>query len=398
MHRPLLAFLFLTTPAVAQPVGIGTCDAFIAAYEKCAATVPEPTRAALIDGINNMRTLFRDAGNSSAAARKTVTAQCVQTHELTRPRLIEAFKCDFPPPGPITQADAPFTPPKTPAKPPQDPAEPTRAKTEAYIEAQNGLVEHRSLDKDLAEYIRNNERVLRLGTKLGADAWFSFGINDLDRDIERLDAAIALPGAVPQVDPAAVQLRAALQAVNPIIKTLDRYQTTRGFKEDGFKLLQAQNAAFVSGMRGAIKALDLYAGALFDMGLARDETRLAAMTQGSLAERLLSTSLSTRRLLNHYQRYQPGDDLAPLTAALSAVARTNTALHAAIDALQPKPDSYCNGYAREVDTVLGYGRDIARDLKARSNPGSTSDQFIGAYNKTIDYHQRCEEREARARG
>ena len=92
----------LTTPAFAitpvTPVGVESCDAFLNAYARCAASpgVPEAARPGIRQGINTMRESFRDTVMRNETARPTVAYQCAQAHEAVRKSLIDAFKCDFP--------------------------------------------------------------------------------------------------------------------------------------------------------------------------------------------------------------------------------------------------------------------------------------------------------------
>ncbi|WP_283535760.1 hypothetical protein [Methylorubrum extorquens] len=62
--------------------------------------------------------------------------------------------------------------------------------------------------------------MLKLGTKLGANAWYHFGIVDFDGVIDELEKAVALPGVVPEVDAQAARLLATLCEVNPTLKAL----------------------------------------------------------------------------------------------------------------------------------------------------------------------------------
>ena len=181
----------LATPAAAvtplTPVGVESCDAFLDAYAQCAASpgVPEPARPGIRQGINSMRESFRDSVARNPAARPTVAYQCAQAHEAVRKSLVDAFKCDFPALPAASQALLQAAPPvaaaQAPARaaPPQSPEAQAVAKVNAYTEAQNHLVRSHPLERQLAEYRRDNERVLKLGTKLGANAWYHFGIVDL---------------------------------------------------------------------------------------------------------------------------------------------------------------------------------------------------------------------------
>ena len=397
-------------PALAQspvdaPVGIGTCDTFLAAYERCAASpgVPEATRTALLGGIANMRSGYRDAAASSPQSREAVRQQCRQTHEMARASLVQALKCDFPaadamptiadlPPPPVAPVQAAGSAPS-----PISPEESMAEKANAYTAVQNDIVASHPMRKQLAEHVTNNERVLKLGTKLGANAWYLFGIPDFDGIIERLTEAMAKPGAVPEVDPSAQRLLAALQSVNPTIKALDRYQTTREFKEDKFKLAREQQPILVAGMKDAIAASDAFSAALFDRRMALDERQLQALPKDSLAQRLLATSLDTRRLIRRYDALNAPADVPPFLATLSEVIAVNKDLASTIASLTPKPDSACADYSGSLDALVGHGRDLARDVKTRGDSSQPSELFATAYNRSVDYYTDCRKNEQRAR-
>jgi|GEM_PF-5495368 len=390
----------------AQPVGIGVCDNFLAAYSQCAASsaVPEAARGAIQQGIDSMRTSFRSAAGQSAAARESIRQQCVSSHDMVRTRMIEAFKCEFPAASAMpVVADAPVqTPTPAPAAKAaavaDDPAVSVAKKVNAYTKVQNDIVETHPMGKQLAEHIRNNERVLKLGTKLGANAWYLFGIDDFDRQITDLKAAMAMPGSVPEVDPAAAGLLTAMEAVNPVIKELYRYQKTRDFKEDGFKLAMAREKPLEDGMRGAMAASDAFSTALFERRMGIDEARLAGLKTGSLAYGLLGTSLKTRVLLRRYDAMEKPADVPAFLSALDEVRASNKALMAIGDGLSPKANSYCADYSEALDALIGHGRDLAATVKAKRDPGDESGAFARDYNKSVDYYGRCLKDETRARG
>ena len=241
------------SPAAAvTPLGIESCDVFLAAYAQCAASpgVPETVRPGLQQGIGTMRESFRASVVANEAARRTVAYQCAQAHNIVRKRLIEAFRCDFPDAPPASQALLQTPPSYKSVQPSERSARVTSSpnpeaqevtKANAYTEAQNHLVRSHPLERQLAEYRRDNERVLKFGTKLRANAWYHFSIVNFDGVIDELDKAVALPGAIPEVDEPAAKLLAALREVNPTLKALARYQTTREFKEDGYRFAREQH-------------------------------------------------------------------------------------------------------------------------------------------------------------
>ena len=389
------------------PVSVESCDAFLAAYAQCAASpsVPEAARAGIRQGINTMRESFRDSVTRNEAARPTVAYQCAQAHEAVRKSLVDAFKCDFPavpqasqvllqaPPLAASTARAPArTAPPSPS-----PEAQMVAKSNAYTEVQNHLVRSHPLEQQLADYRRDNERVLKLGTKLGANAWYHFGIVDFDGVIDELERAVALPGTVPELDTEATRLLAALRELNPTLKALTRYQTTREFKEDDYKFAREQHAILVPRVEAAAKAMDAYGTALFEREIARDERRLATLPKDAPARRLLSTSLTLRRAVRRFEALGPKADVAPFLAALGDVSNANKQLGATFDGMSPKANSWCTGYSDTVASVIGHGRDVARDIRAKGDPSQPAQRFNETYNRSVRDFESCQKNESRAR-
>ena len=347
-----------------------------------------------------MRTSFREAAARSPQARASIRQQCSASHEMVRSQMVGAFKCDFPaasamPVAADLPAPAPLVIP-TAATPPVDPAADAGKKANAYTAVQNDIVETRPIAKQLADHLTNNERVLRLGTKLGANAWYLFGVSDFDRIIDDLQQAIDLPGSVPEVDPKATELLAAMRAVNPTIKELSRYQTTREFKEDNYKLARERQPVLVAGLRTTIAATEAFGTALFDRRMALDERRVAALPTDSLAQSLLATSLSARRLVRRYDALEKPVDVAPFLATLSDVVAANKKLVTTISSLSPKPDSACTDYTEALDKLVGHGRDMARDVRTGGDPSQPAELFAKAYNRSIDAYTGCMKKEVRA--
>ena len=404
----------MATPVMAvtpvTPVGVESCDAFLDAYAQCAASpgVPESVRPNIRQGIGTLRESFRDVLTRNEAARPTVAYQCAQAHEAVRKSMVDAFKCEFPVLPSASQALLQASPPaaaaQAPARaatrvasPPLNPEAQLVAKVNAYTEAQNHLVRSHPLERQLAEYRRDNERVLKLGTKLGANAWYHFGIVDFDGVIDELEKAVALPGVVTEVDPQAARLLASLRELNPTLKALTRYQTTREFKEDGYKFAREQHPILVPKVEAAAKAMDAYGTALFERELARDERRMATLPEDAPARRLLATSLALRRAVQRFEALGPKADTAPFLAALGDVSNANRQLGSTFDGMNPKASSSCTGYADTVASVIGHGRDVARDIKAKGDPSQPARLFNDTYNRSVRDLESCQRSENRVR-
>jgi hypothetical protein len=191
-----------------------------------------------------------------------------------------------------------------------------------------------------------------------------------DGIIEELEKAVALLGIVPEVDAQADRLLAALREVNPILKAVKRYRTTREFKEDAFKFAREQHAILVPRVEAAAKTMDAYGTALFEREIDRDERRLAALPEDVPARRLLSTSLTLRRAVRRFEALGPGADVAPFLAALGEVSNANRQLGTTFDSMSPKANSSCTGYTDTVASVIEHGRDVSWDIRAKGDPSN----------------------------
>lgn len=380
----------LPAAAHAQGTGVPSCDAFLDAYQKCAGSpgVPEAARPAMLLGIGQMRTSFREAAANPVAAR-ALAKSCADTHASVRQSMVSSFKCDFPQADVV--ADTAPPPAETPRPRPAGSAEQQEiAKANAWVDAQNYIVSWHHLNQDLRQYQETYARnVPKAGAKPAPDATFYFNISDFDGLLERLRKAQELPGTIPGVDEAGARLLTALDGLNPVVKRLTRYRSTREYQEDGFKLAREQNDAVVSGMKAASKAADLFGAALGERELVRDEKRLTTLPEGSLARMLMRASLDARRVVAQQDLLEPRADVKPMADAVAALAASNEALHARLDATSPKPSSYCTGYAEYVDSMVGNGRGVVRDMRGNGSPAGNARDVIRDYNRSIDALKDC---------
>lgn len=375
MPRPLLyACLLLPTAALAQPIGVPACDAFLAAYARCAATAkgPDMLRSSLAQAVDTMRGSYReDAGRGNAGLRR-LAARCPSEHELVRTSIGRSVECDFPAATPA-------------AAPALDPAELATEKVNAWVEAQNFIVQWEKFDEQRAGYVAAYARVPKPGAKVTASTGYDFPLSGYDQLVERLKKAAALPATVPGVDEAGGRLLAVLEPLDPIITRLKRYRDTRGFQEDGFALAREQHPALLRGLQDASKAAVLFASALSERETVRDERLVATLPEGSLRRLMLQASLDARRVLRENDVLEPKGDTRPLATAVSALQASNTALHDKLDAAQPKPDSDCMGMAEDMDAMVGKGREIVGSGKRVA----TGNELIRAYNKAVDHLSGC---------
>lgn len=270
------------------------------------------------------------------------------------------------------------------------------AKYDAELDAYNELVADHDLVDDLATYLARSRRWLPPGTTAGSGDSFFFGFRSFAETIKRLGAATALPGAVPDLDPAASRLLAALQASNPLVLDLGRYEAGRGYVDDGLAHARAQHGPFVAAMRTVNAAADGLQAALSDHAVALERRQVARLPQGSLRQSIAGDGLDLREVERLLRTLKAGDDVTALEAALARFSADTNRMHAALDALTPAADYNCGDYAGKTDVLLGYGRDQARAAKAGADPKRPIDEFRDIYPITMDSLQKCLAAETRA--
>lgn len=386
MSRPsLLVTLLLMLPATtwAQVTGVPACEAFLQAYAQCAATAkgPELMRSSIAQGVDTMRSSYLEDAKRGNAGLRRLAARCPMEHDLVRTSITKNIQCDFP--------AAVATPP-----PALNPEELVTEKLNAWVEAQNFIVQWEKFGKQLADYQEGYARLPKPGAKVGAGASYSFSLSDYDQLIERLRKAAAMSTSVPGVDEAGARLLAVLETLNPVAKRLKRYRDTREFQEDGYALAREQHPGVLRGLQDATKAAFLFSAALAERELIRDEALVATMADGSLPKLMLQASLAARRVLREQDALEPKGDTKALAAAVATLQAGNTTLHDKLDAAQPKPDYNCMRTAEDMDAMVGKGREIARGGKRTD----TGNELIRAYNNAVDHMGDCRKALARQDG
>jgi len=363
---PLLATILLALPATAgaQPIGVPACEAFLQAYAQCAATAkgPEIMRSSIAQGVDGMRSSYLEEAKRGNAGLRRLAARCPMEHDLVRTSITKNIQCDFPAAVAV-------------AAPALDKEELVTEKVNAWVEAQNFIVQWEKFGQQLADYQEGYARLPKPGAKLGADATYRFSVGDYDGLVKRLRKAAAMPAGVPGVDEAGARLLAVLETLNPITKRLKRYRETREFQEDGYAVAREQHPTIVRGLQDASKAAILFATALSEREVVRDERLVATLPDGSVPRLVCSSSLGT----------EPKGDTKALAATVAALQASNTALHDKLDAAQPKPDSNCVSVAEDMDTMVGKGRELARGGRRTD----TGNELIRAYNKAVDHMSSC---------
>ncbi len=382
---PLLATLLLTLPTTtwAQVTGVPACETFLQAYARCAATAkgPELMRSSIAQGVDTMRSSYLEDAKRGNAGLRRLAARCPMEHDLVRTSITKNIQCDFP-------AAAAVPPPAL------DPEELVTEKLNAWVDAQNFIVQWEKFGNQLADYQGGYARLPKPGAKVGAGASYSFALSDYDQLIECLRKAAAMSASVPGVDEAGARLLAVLETLNPVAKRLKRYRDTREFQEDGYALAREQHPGVLTGFQDATKASFLFSAALAERELIRDEALVATMADSSLPKLMLQASLAARRVLREQDTLEPKGVTKALAAAVATLQASNTALHDKLDATQPKPDYNCIRTAEDMDAMVGKGREIARGGKRTD----TGNELIRAYNNAVDHMGDCRKALARQDG
>jgi len=140
---PLLAAVFLMLPATtwAQATGVPACEAFLQAYAQCAATAkgPELMRSSIAQGVDAMRSSYLEDAKRGNAGLRRLAARCPMEHDLVRTSITKNIQCDFP----IAAAAPP---------PALNSEELVTEKVNAWVDAQNFIVQWEKFGKQLADY------------------------------------------------------------------------------------------------------------------------------------------------------------------------------------------------------------------------------------------------------
>ena len=389
--------VLLCTSAFAQsdPIGIAECDAFIAAYQTCARSpgVPDNLKAAIQQGVDSLTTSLRGQANRGGG-RNGIAQQCTAMHASVRANVVSVFKCDFPVTAAVTayeEAEKKKAEPPTPA---QALANRETAKTNAYTGVQNRIVDFYNFNKWLNTFVEENKLILS-GVKTSSSFQFVMPVSNVDRLLEQLRVVTTMPGSIPDVDPAAMKFQAALERLEPLVSMLSRYEKTRAYLDDNFKLAREKSPELVNALKDTSIAAENFTAVLFSWEMVRDEARVAKMPPDSLAQRLTVVSLAARRAIMANDTVNRANTAA-FSTALTALATANTGLSELLRSLKPPADSDCSGYADRIDTMTGTGRDLLRAFRGAASVSNTSNAFISAFNSAVNNLNGCKRDEPRA--
>lgn len=134
-------------------------------------------------------------------------------------------------------------------------------KYNAFIDAANGA----SFAKDLADHLEYYADDIK--NKKPLTNYSVVSIYNIKRTREQLDAALALPGNLPELDATGKPLNAALTKLEPINADLHNYAESKGYLADDGKKAQEKEAEFVAALTEAAKTQN----AFFEAIAKRDE-------------------------------------------------------------------------------------------------------------------------------
>ena len=101
--------------------------------------------------------------------------------------------------------------------------------------------------------------------------------------------------------------------------------------------------------------------------------------------------------MRRFEALGPKADVAPFLTALGEVSNANRQLGATLDGMNPKADTSCTGYTDTVASLIGHGRDVARDIRAKGDPRQPAQLFNDMYNRSVRDLELCQKAEGRVR-
>ncbi len=264
-------------------------------------------------------------------------------------------------------------------------------KLNAYVVAYNKLLQWHSFGKILRDYQRANPKVAKAGAPLDS---YRFDAGDVDDALRALDKAMAMTQPLPALDEPGKALKAALEAVNPLIKEASTYASTKEYLSDkGIKARQ-MNAPLVAALDAADKAAVAFGNALSAQTLKRDEAELAALKPGTVGFHKLKVSLETRKLAAAVRlALEDKQNVPAIDAALQAVSAANTELGTLRKDPNAPPawDPVCAMYKEKIDSLIGGTRTLVSAMTGGSGKAvaDAANQWFDIRNKAVDAANSC---------
>ena len=291
---------------------------------------------------------------------------------------------------------------KPSATPAQDPAAPASSlvvrdkqdsdKLNAYVEAYNRLHRRQGLAQTLEQYRAGNPGLRAKGNP-PLDR-YNAPVDDVDYGLKALDGALALQGSAPELDEPARALKVALDALEPLLKEAQAYDSGKEYLSDKGTKARVMDAPLQAALADAAAKSSALGAALSAQTLKRDEARLASLEPGSVAHHKLKVMLASRKLgaviksvLRNQQK--PADIVAALNLLSQANAELGTLKRN--PAAPPAWDPVCALYKGKVDAVLGATRVLTQALEGGTDAAvsSAASTWFERSNDAVDAANRC---------
>ncbi|CAN5777980.1 hypothetical protein BH11PSE13_BH11PSE13_27610 [soil metagenome] len=265
-------------------------------------------------------------------------------------------------------------------------------KLNAYVVAYNKLLQWHDFGDILKDYRRSNPKINARGNP-PLDR-YSVNGNDVDAPLQAFDRAMAISESLPELDEPAKALKAALEAVNPLLKEVDTYEKTKEYLSDKGVKARAMDAPFVAALIAAGKATSAFGTALSKQTLKRDEAELASLTTGTVRFHKLKVSLEVRKLATAVRTgLADKAQIANVAAPLQALSLANAELGTLKRDPNAKPawDPVCEMYKSSVDSLMGATRTLVGLVEARDSvaTNSAATAWSNARNKTVEASNQC---------
>jgi hypothetical protein len=265
-------------------------------------------------------------------------------------------------------------------------------KLNAYVVAYNKLLQWHSFGKILQEYRRSNPKIAKAGVPL--DSYRVGVIRDVDRPLSAFEEAIVMTQPLPELDAPGRALKAALEALNPLIKEAIAYESTKEYLSDKGAKARQMDAPLVAALDAADKATDALGTALSAQTLKRDEAALATLKPGTVAFHKLKVSLETRKLATAVKgALDDKQNVSAVDAALQAVSAANTELGTLRKDPNAAPawDPVCAMYKDKIDSLIGGTRTLMSAMKGGSGKGvaDAANQWFDVRNEAVDASNNC---------
>lgn len=203
--------------------------------------------------------------------------------------------------------------------------------------------------------------------------------------------AVAHP--LPELDAPGKALKAALEAVNPLIKEARTYESTKEYLGDKGAKARQMDGPLVAALDAANKATAAFGAALSAQTLKRDEAELATLKPGTLGLHKLKVSLETRKLAGTVRLALEERQNLPAVDARQAVSAANTELGTLRKDPKAPPawDPVCARYKEKIDSLIGSTRALTATMRDGSNKAvaDAATQWADARNKAVNAANGC---------